>query len=135
MPRARGASFLLALVGLGETPQAVAPKTDSTCREGVLCRPRVVSKQSVAWAEEVLGRPESKLQCGQKEAGHCQKGDPGSTLAPMPGEVCVEAAALSESQQGNQQFCIMTHPSTSSAHCWEPRGRTAGARTFQRGSR
>lgn len=35
MPRAWGASFLLARVGLGETPWAAAPETDSTCWEGV----------------------------------------------------------------------------------------------------
>lgn len=55
-------------------------------------------------AEEVLRVPESKLQCGQKEGGCCQKGDPCPALGPMPGKVCVEVAALSESQQGNQQF-------------------------------
>lgn len=55
-------------------------------------------------------------------------------LAPTQGEVRVELAALSESQQGNQKF-PMAYSSAPSTYCCEPRGRMNGARKFQKGGR
>lgn len=53
-------------------------------------------------------------------------------LVPMPGEACVGAAAVSESQRRKQKFSIMAHSSAPSTRCWEPRGRTGGAQVSER---
>lgn len=77
MPRAgEGDGFLLAQEALGETPQRGSPR-DRRHPPGMgLCRPRVMSRQSVAWAERSAGR--AREQAAVRVEGKrrfCQKGD------------------------------------------------------------
>lgn len=84
MPRTWGASFLLAQQGLGETPHAMAPETDSTCWGGRLRQVKSDVKTERGLGIGLLGGPESKLQCGLKERGCFQKGD----TCPCPWPPC-----------------------------------------------
>lgn len=73
MPRAgEGDGFLLAQEALGETPQRGSPR-DRRHPPGMgLRRPRVMSRQSVAWAEWSAGRARVWAE-GKRR--FCQKGD------------------------------------------------------------